>query len=202
MQETLWTLMLSAAFFCATMTMTPGPNNVLLAQSGANYGIKRSLPHILGIRAGQTCLHISVLLGLGSLFDIWPMFHHVLKVLSIGYLLYLAYRISTAVVNDDPADQESKPMTLKEAALFQLINPKSWMATITLCSAFTVTGEAYWLSGLLGMLVFNLVGFPASFTWVLLGSTIRNQLNSARRRSHFNWSMGFLLLLTIPLIVK
>ncbi|MEC4728198.1 LysE family translocator [Shewanella sp. D64] len=202
MQETLWTLMLSAAFFCATMTMTPGPNNILLTQSGANYGVKRTLPHLLGIRAGQTSLHIAILLGLGSLFESWPMLHQVLKVASIGYLIYLAYRISTSSVNDPTCAKESKPMTFKEAALFQLINPKSWMATITLCSAFTVTGDAYWLSGILGVLVYNLVGFPASFTWVFLGAAIREQLNSAKRRSHFNWTMGFLLLLTIPLIIK
>ncbi|MFT5234876.1 MAG: threonine/homoserine/homoserine lactone efflux protein [Shewanella sp.] len=202
MQETLWTLMLSAAFFCATMTMTPGPNNILLTQSGANYGVKRTLPHVLGIRAGQTSLHIAMLLGLGSLFESWPLLHQILRVLSIGYLVYLAYRISTSSVSEQVNQEESRPMTFKEAAFFQLINPKSWMATITLCSAFTISGDAYWLSGLLGVLVYNLVGFPASFTWVCLGSAIRNLLNSAKRRSYFNWTMGFLLLLTIPLIVR
>ena len=93
-------------------------------------------------------------------------------------------------------------MTFKEAAIFQLVNPKSWIVTITICSAFTITGDAYWLSGILGILVFNLVGLPASFIWVFLGAAIREQLHSAKRRSHFNWGMGFLLLLTIPLIIK
>jgi len=202
MEQSLWALMLSAAFFCATMTMTPGPNNILLAQSGANYGVRRTFPHIVGIRAGQTCLHISILLGLGTLFEAWPMLHLALRFASIGYLLYLAYRVVTSVVSDDCAVLESKPMSFKEAALFQWINPKSWMATITLCSAFTLPGDDYWLSGMLGILVFNIVGFPASFTWVLLGAAIRKKLNSARRRMHFNWGMGVLLVATIPMVVK
>ncbi|NRD74455.1 LysE family translocator [Shewanella sp. VB17] len=202
MQETLWTLMLSAAFFCATMTMTPGPNNILLTQSGASYGVRRTLPHIMGIRMGQTCLHGAILLGLGTLFETFPVLHLLLKVLSIGYLFYLVYRISTASVDDKASAEEGAPMTFKEAALFQLINPKTWMSTITLCSAFTATGDAYWFSGILGILVYNLVGFPASLTWVFLGAAIGEQLNTSRRRMQFNWGMGFLLLLTIPLIVK
>ncbi|QDO84585.1 LysE family translocator [Shewanella psychropiezotolerans] len=201
MDQSLWALMISAAFFCATMTMTPGPNNILLAQSGANFGVRATLPHILGIRMGQSILHLSILLGLGALFESWPVLHQILKYLSIAYLLYLAYRVASSSVAGDEDKKDARPMSLKEAALFQWVNPKSWMATITLCSAFTVTGEGYWLSAILGMLVFNLVGFPASFTWVFIGAAIRNKLNTAKRRMHFNWGMGFLLIASIPMVV-
>lgn len=68
----LWSLMTSAALFCATMTMTPGPNNILLASSGAHFGVLRTVPHIAGIRLGSTSLHLSVLLGLGALFATVP----------------------------------------------------------------------------------------------------------------------------------
>ncbi len=93
-------------------------------------------------------------------------------------------------------------MTLKEAALFQWVNPKSWMATITLCSAFTIAGEEFWLSAILGVIVFNLVGFPASFTWVFLGAAIRKLLSSPKRRMRFNWLMAALLVASIPMVVK
>lgn len=202
MDQSLWALMISAGIFGATMTMTPGPNNILLAQSGANYGIKNTLPHIFGIRVGQTSLHVSILLGLGALFESWPVFHQVLKYLSIAYLLFLAYRVATSSVGESQADSDARPMTLKEAALFQWVNPKSWMATITLCSAFTLAGDEFWLSAILGVLVFNLVGFPASFTWVFLGAAIRKLLHSAKRRMHFNWMMAALLVASIPMVVK
>ncbi|QFU22441.1 LysE family translocator [Shewanella eurypsychrophilus] len=202
MDQSLWALMISAGIFGATMTMTPGPNNILLAQSGANYGVKSTLPHILGIRVGQTTLHVSILLGLGALFESWPVFHQVLKYLSIAYLLFLAYRVATSSVGDKVEDSNARPMTLKEAALFQWVNPKSWMATITLCSAFTLAGEAFWLSAILGVIVFNLVGLPASFTWVFLGAAIRKLLNSAKRRMHFNWLMAALLVASIPMVVN
>ena len=198
--DSILALMASAAIFCATMTMTPGPNNILLATSGANFGVKQTLPHIFGIRVGQTMLHVAILLGLGGLFQSWPLLHSVLKIASVMYLLFLAYKVMTLPVDNDYDVLDRKPMSMKEAALFQWINPKSWMATITLCTAFTVSGDGYWASALLGLLVFNIVGFPASFTWVVLGAAIKDKLNSTKRRRYFNWSMGGLLVVTIPLI--
>lgn len=200
--DNMWALMISAAIFCATMTMTPGPNNILLATSGANFGVRRTLPHLIGIRVGQTLLHFAILLGLGSLFDVWPMMHQGLRMASLAYLLFLCYRIISMPVDNEPMQFERQPMTIKEAALFQWINPKSWLATITLCTAFTVSGDSYWLSAIMGVLVFNIIGFPASFTWAVLGAAIRNKLNTSSRRKGFNWCMGGLLLVTIPMIIR
>lgn len=201
-QAQLWTLMASAALFCATMTMTPGPNNILLASSGAHFGVLRTVPHIAGIRLGSTSLHLAVLLGLGALFEALPVLHQVLKYFALVYLLYLAYRLVTSPVSAAHLDEGRKPMTLIEAALFQWINPKSWMSTITLCSAFTLGGDGFWLSALLGVVVFNLVGFPASFTWVFVGAAISKKLNTDKRRRGFNWFMGSLLLVSLPMILR
>ncbi|MCZ4336433.1 LysE family translocator [Shewanella colwelliana] len=199
--ESLMALMTSAALFCATMTITPGPNNVLLATSGANYGVKKTVPHVVGIRIGSSSLHLAMLLGLGALFQQWPQLHTGLKYLSLIYLLYLALKIARLPTSDEIRDQDAKPMTLSEAALFQWINPKSWMATITLCSAFTLAGDAYWLSAVAGVMVFNMVGFPASFTWVFLGAGIRHKLSSPKRRARFNYLMSGLLLVCIPMMI-
>ncbi|MCG9731690.1 LysE family translocator [Shewanella sp. Isolate13] len=200
--DNMWALMISAAIFCATMTMTPGPNNILLATSGANFGVRRTLPHLIGIRVGQTLLHVAILLGLGSVFEAWPVMHQVLQFASLAYLLFLAYKVLTLPVDEEVSVANRQPMTIKEAALFQWVNPKTWMATITLCSAFTIGGEAYWLSAIAGVLIFNIVGFPASFTWVILGAAIRNKLNTSSRRKGFNWCMGGLLLVTIPMVIR
>ncbi|MBL4911860.1 LysE family translocator [Shewanella schlegeliana] len=198
----IWALMISAAIFCATMTMTPGPNNILLATSGANFGVRRTLPHLVGIRVGQTLLHIAILLGLGGIFEAWPMMHQVLRLASLAYLLFLSYRVITMPVDNELTVIERQPMTIKESALFQWINPKAWLATITLCTAFTASGDSYWFSAIMGVLVFNIVGFPASFAWAILGAAIRNKLNTPTRRKSFNWGMGGVLLVTIPMIIR
>lgn len=200
MDPTLITLIVSAALFCATMTMTPGPNNVLLAQSGANFGVRRTLRHVVGIRLGTTSLHVAVLLGLGTLFEEFPMLHQSLKLVALAYLLWLAYKIATAPTGDNNGGR-TEPMGVMEAAVFQWINPKSWLAVMTLCSAFTLAGDGYWYSALMMVLVFNLVGLPASFTWVFLGQAIGRFLNTAGRRRGFNLAMAICLLATLPMVV-
>ncbi|MBT1445863.1 LysE family translocator [Shewanella sp. JM162201] len=183
------------------MTMTPGPNNVLLAQSGANFGVRRTLRHIVGIRLGTTSLHLAMLAGLGALFEGIPALHQVLKLVAVTYLVWLAYSIGTAPVSQVAAGDARQPLGVVEAAMFQWINPKSWLAVMTLCSAFTLSGDGYWQSAVLMVLVFNLVGFPASFTWVLLGQAIGRFLGSHNRKRAFNLSMAVLLLATLPMII-
>lgn len=201
MEMTLTALTISAAVFCATMTMTPGPNNLLLAQSGATFGVRQSVRHIVGIRLGTTSLHLAMLLGLGALFDGFPLLHQFLKTVSLAYLLWLAFKIATAPTGEQSASQRIKPMGLMEAAMFQWINPKSWLAVMTLCSAFTLAGDQYWLSALVMVLVFNIVGLPASFTWVVLGQAIGRFLHTPGRQRTFNQLMALALLLTLPMIL-
>lgn len=201
MDPSLSTLIVSAALFCATMTMTPGPNNVLLAQSGANFGVRRTFRHVVGIRLGTTSLHLAVLLGLGTLFEQFPVLHQSLKILALAYLLWLAFKIATAPTADGKAGR-TQPMGVMEAAIFQWINPKSWLAVMTLCSAFTLAGEGYWNSALTMVLVFNLVGFPASFTWVFLGQAIGRFLSTAKRQRSFNLAMALCLVATLPMVLS
>ncbi|WP_144208644.1 LysE family translocator [Shewanella donghaensis] len=200
MDPTVIMLMLSAAVFCATMTGTPGPNNVLLANSGANFGVRATIGHMIGIRVGQTSLHVAMLLGLGSLFEAWPLLHEILKYASISYLVYLAIKIATQH-GRTKASERAKPISLIEAAFFQWINPKTWMASITLLSAFTISGDLYWVTAIGGVIVFNLVGLPMSLVWVLLGSLISKKLNTEIRQRNFNWAMAALLLSTLPMVM-
>ena len=83
-----WALPIVA--FCASSTFTPGPNNVMITASGANFGFRRSIPHILGIAIGFGVMNLCVGLGLGGVFAAYPELHVILKYASIAYLTYLA----------------------------------------------------------------------------------------------------------------
>ena len=91
-------LTLAAAFlpFAVVAAFTPGPNNLLLAASGANFGIRRTVPHLLGVMCGFPLLVLAVGLGLGSVFQRHPDIHTVLKFGGAVFLIYLAWRIATA----------------------------------------------------------------------------------------------------------
>jgi len=111
--------------FAFVSSITPGPNNLMLMASGANFGFRRSIPHMFGIGLGFVFMVLLVGAGLVQIFDAYPVSHMALKVVSVFYLLYLAAKIATAA----PVRQGQcggTPMTFLQAAAFQWVNPKAW----------------------------------------------------------------------------
>lgn len=182
--------LLPLASYCFVMSGTPGPNNVLLASSGANFGYRRALPLILGIQAGGALLTLLTCLGLGSLFAAFPVLHQILRVTGALYLIWLAWKLSTLSVAE-----AGQPMTMLQAVLFQAINPKSWVKAITLASVFMPAGLSVPLGALLVTLTAVIVGLPVSSTWALFGVAIRRFLQDPLKRRLFNLSMGGTLVL-------
>ena len=196
--NTVLSLLPALILFSISATLTPGPNNILLAYSGANFGFRKTLPHIVGIRIGMTCMHLAMLLGLGKLFEQYPMLHQVLSVFAASYIIYLAIKIARGKPNS--SNSSASPMTFSQAALFQLVNPKSWAMLLTLVTALTLPNEQYWPSALLGVIVFNLATLPCSFFWVGVGRYLKGFLQNPQKLKRFNLVMASLLLLTLPLI--
>ncbi|MEJ6004655.1 LysE family translocator [Paucibacter sp. AS339] len=175
--------------YCFVMSGTPGPNNVMLASSGANFGYRRALPLILGIQVGGALLTFITCLGLGSLFTAFPVLHQVLRVSGALYLIWLAWKLGSMSVAD-----AAKPMTMMQAVLFQAVNPKSWVKAITLASVFMPVGLSAPVGAVLVTLTGVLVGLPVSSTWALFGVAIRRFLKDPLKRRIFNLTMGGTLL--------
>ena len=131
--------LISFATFAVVAAFTPGPNNVMLAASGANYGFRRTLPHIFGILVGFCSLVVAAGLGLATLFTIMPWLYDFLKVISVLFLLYLAWKIGSA--GCATTKHKDRPLSFVQAASFQLINPKSITVIISSVTAFTSTAE-------------------------------------------------------------
>jgi threonine/homoserine/homoserine lactone efflux protein len=184
--------------FCLVATLTPGPNNILLANSGAHFGIRKTLPHVLGIRIGMTMLHIAVLLGLGQIFKHWPILHDVFTFAAAAYIVYMSAKIALAKPHD--SKNSLQPMSIKEAALFQAINPKSWSMLITASSVFTLTGDLFWPSALMCLIAFNTATIPGTFMWITIGKLVSSKLQNPTFHRNFNLLMGLLLLTTLPMI--
>ncbi|ETX11300.1 lysine transporter LysE [Marinomonas ushuaiensis DSM 15871] len=193
--------------FSFVMSGTPGPNNIMLLASGAQFGFRRTLPHMLGIGIGMAVLISSALLGLGALFSLYPPLYLVLKWVGGAYLVWLAWKIASAPVsqkmnNASEESEESKPMAWWQAALFQFVNPKAWMMAISAVSTFTIEGDLYLQSGLWILLVFACVNFPTISLWAWLGVSIRRWLTDAKRQRVFNLIMGTATALTLMMIVR
>lgn len=203
--------LLTALFaFAFVSTMTPGPNNIMLMASGMNYGLARSIPHMLGIAIGFPAMVLLIGLGLSHLFETVPYSYSVLQVLCTLYLLYLAWKIATATPVDPDqsyADLEaqqdsSKPLTFLEAATFQWVNPKAWTMGLTAISLYTPPDRPLHSIVFVALAFFTAALFSTN-TWTLLGQQMRRFLGNPKKVRVFNIICAVLLVGSLyPMLVN
>jgi threonine/homoserine/homoserine lactone efflux protein len=188
------TLLSGLALFALVSTITPGPNNMMLIASGANFGFRRSVPHILGICVGFVVMIVLVGLGLMQAFAAFPVLHDILTVVGVAYLVWLAWKIAHA---DMPGthDGRGRPLTFMQAALFQWVNPKAWQMGLTAITLYAP--DRNWQAIALVAAVFGVINLPSVSTWTILGQQLRRVLSNRRRLQVFNWSMAALLLASL-----
>lgn len=182
------------AVFAFVSSATPGPNNLMLMASGANFGFARTVPHMLGISVGFMVMMFAVGAGLIQLFDRFPVIYDVLKVLSILYMLWLASKIATAAPVTRNASAGT-PMTFLEAAAFQWVNPKAWAMALTAITVYVGEAAMIWLAT--GALLFALVNLPSVSLWTLAGQQLQRILTNPRRLRAYNWTMAALLIASL-----
>lgn len=191
--------LLPLATFIVVSSITPGPNNVMLTASGANFGYRRSVPHMLGITVGCALMLFLVGAGLGAVFEQLPQMYTVLQYLGAAYLVWLAWKIATSG-QAGQAEAKARPFGFWQAAAFQWVNPKAWLMSVGVVAAYT-NPSSYWASLLLGTLVMLVVNYPCISVWTLFGTVIGRWLQSPRALQLFNWGMAALLLLSLwPLL--
>lgn len=181
------TQLLPMMMYCFAMSITPGPNNMMLTASGATFGYRLTLPQILGINTGGFVLAIACCCGLGRLFLAVPSAQAVLRVGGALYLAWLALRLARARIGDAPM---ARPHGFLEGVLFQFVNPKSWLKAITLGSVFMPAGVQPLPAALAIACVGFLVGIPCVSVWALFGVAIRRFLRAPRNQRLFNLGMA------------
>ena len=132
---------LSISLFWFVTAYTPGPNNVVASYSGFNFGVKKTIPHILGVTLGFTSLVIFLSIGLINVFKLFPIIQIVIKYLGTLFLIYLAYKIAFSVNTNDT--KKENPVKFIETFLFQYLNPKGVTVAIIVVSTYVELGENY-----------------------------------------------------------
>lgn len=180
--------------FAFANSITPGPNNLMLMASGANFGVRRTLAHLAGVAGGFTLMIVLVGLGVMRLFALWPPAETVLKIACAAFILWLAWRIARASA-PGAAGARARPMTFLEAAVFQWLNPKAWAMAL---GAITLYAPGREMSALLLVAaVFGAVNLPCITTWALMGRGARRLLDRPARLAVFNAAMALLLVGTL-----
>ncbi len=191
-------LILALLGFAFVTSVTPGPNNMMLLASGVNFGFARSLPHMLGISVGHSLMVFLVGLGLGGVMQAWPPAMILLKGASIGYMLWLAWKIANAGAPGQ-GKAAAKPFNFLQAAAFQWVNPKAWAMALGAISAYA--GDGSLASVAIVAAVFAAVNLPSVSVWAAAGEVLRGWLAHPPRLRAFNWTMaGLLVLSLIPVL--
>ena len=196
-------------------SITPGPNNFMLMSSGALFGFKRSLPHILGVTFGFPALLIAVVYGLGALLERLPWLVTIVKTIGAAWLGWMAVKFLIAAcylanTNNNGKNNEStktklanraRPFRFVEAALFQWANPKAVLMALATSSGYVTLSPNIHMRTMLITSAFIIFAFLSTSVWALAGSTLNRVMSHGRSAVALNIFMGLLLLGTAAVIL-
>ena len=185
-------------FFSIAAAFTPGPNNIIGSYSGFNFGIKKSIPLILGVTFGYTILITLAAGGLNIIFSSYPILKTIIKIVGSIFLIYLAYKISFK--NKIQKKTIKNPVKFFNTFIFQFINPKGVFAAITSISLFVELGDSYLFHSIVVIAVSFLCAATSITSWCLLGKFLRRFAENKNFIQRFNYTMSFSLIVCVILI--
>ena len=194
--QTLNALWLPVALYAFAASASPGPVNIVAVSSGVTFGLRRTLPHILGAMSGFSVLLFAIGMGLGEILLASPWILTLLKGAGSLFLCYLAYRLFMA--SHATLDVKlQRPPTFRDGVLSQWLNPKAWIVSAAGTAAYTLPGTAYLASVLLMTGLFMLICFLSTGAWALFGTSAKRLLHTPRSVHRFNCLMASLLLVSV-----
>lgn len=195
---------LAFALFAFVSSITPGPNNTMMLASGVNFGFSRSLRHMSGITIGFCLMILLMGLGLGSVFERFPVLYTVMRYAGGAYMLYLAWKIFRSQPAADtvlPGTAQPAPMGFAAAAAFQWVNPKAWVMALGAITTYLPAQHSTWqLLALIG--VMGVINMPSTGSWALFGSSMRRHLQRPAFLRIFNTLAALALVASLYPLLK
>jgi threonine/homoserine/homoserine lactone efflux protein len=187
-------LLISVAVFSFVTSVSPGPNNTFLLSSGANFGLRKSVPYLNGIMAGLTGMMIALGAGLGVIFTTLPLVYQVLKWVGFAYIVYLAFLIVRSTSKSESA--EAQYIGFTKATTFQFVNPKAWVVVGSFMATFVPVGSGLGATAFI-CLIFLVFTYPGALLWAVAGQVLKTWLSEPKRRRVFNIVSAILLVLSM-----
>ena len=187
--------LISLSLFMFATSCSPGPNNIIASYSGFNFGVLKTIPHMLGVIFGFTTLVSVTNFGLINIFQKFPIIQEILKYAGSIFLIYLAYKISFS--KNSSENSAKNPVKFIETFFFQFINPKSVIVSVIMVSTYVHDGKnfliySFWVIGVAFLFAVISITF-----WTLLGKFLRRFASNEKFIKRFNYVMSFLLLTCI-----
>ena len=186
--------------FATLMSFTPGPNTTMSTALAANHGLRRTLHFIVAVPTGWTLMMLACGLGLGALVLAVPALNLLVRIVGIGYLLWMAWRLACARTLAQ-ADGSRLNVTFWQGVGMQFVNIKAWMLALALAAGWVTSAAGHPSSNPLQRLaivcgVMALFALTSNLTYALIGSLLREWLATGSRLLWFNRAMAALLVAT------
>lgn len=190
-----WQEFTALLVLATAMSFTPGPNTALATALAANGGLRRAMRFVVAVPVGWSLLLGLSAAGIGALVVAAPSLRWAIKALGVGYLLWLAWKLSGSARFAE-ADGGRLSVGFGEGVLLQFLNIKAWLLALTLVAGW-VAGQPDALRRLAIIAPVMLVyAFASNFTYALAGALLRHWLAQGRRLLWFNRTMAVVLALT------
>jgi len=191
--------LLSLLAFVLVSTITPGPNNFLLATSGIKFGVRASIPHLVGIQCGVQLLVVLCGLGLGQLLALFPQAVLGLKIFGTCYLTYLAWKVIGLNLGDGTLESSGKPMSTLQALIFQFSNPKAWMMATTGLNISIGMDGSMLTAVVVFAACFLTLGLACNVLWLYTGASLQSLWQQKQYQRIINGALALLTILTIAM---
>jgi threonine/homoserine/homoserine lactone efflux protein len=193
-----WGLLVSVAVFSFVTAVSPGPNNTFLLSSGANFGLRKSLPYLSGIMVGLIGMMTAMATGLGIIFTTLPLLYQILKWVGFAYIVWLAYLIIRSTSKSETG--QAQYIGFWKATTFQFVNPKAWVVIGSFMATMVPVGSGFLASAFV-CLVFLIFTYPGALLWAVAGQVLKDWLSKPSRRKIFNIASAILLVLSMLPVV-
>ena len=193
--------------FVIVMSVTPGPNNLMMMSSSALFGVRATIPHWLGVNIGFNIMLVAAVFGLGELVQRFDWMLPLVKIGGSVWLSWMAWQFIQAGLTppergqNKQAELRSRPFRMHEAALFQWVNPKAILMTISAAGAYIALADGPTERALLIVVTFIIFGAPCGMLWILSGGALKRFMSGEKTARWLNLGIGALLIATTGLIL-
>ena len=187
--------LISLLFFGIAASLSPGPNNIMTSYTAFNFGIKKTIPTMLGVIIGWTLLVILLQIGSLVVFQKFEIIQKIVRFFGSIYLIYTAYKISFSSTKSEKFSP--KPITFLNTFFFQFVNPKSIIIALAAISMFINPQENLIRDSIILTIIFFLMAVGSQTAWCLMGKYLRKFATSEQFIRNFNYTMSFLLIVCV-----
>ena len=189
--------LISLLLFGIVASLSPGPNNIMTSYTAFNFGVKKTIPTMLGVIIGWTILVIFLQVGSVIVFQKLEIIQKIIRVLGSIYLLFMAYKISFSSIKLKKASP--KPVTFLNTFFFQFVNPKSIIIALAAIAMFINPQENFIKDSIILTTIFFFMAIGSQAAWCLMGKYLRKFATSDKFIKNFNYTMSFLLIVCVIL---